>query len=42
VEAGYPKGEASWILEDNVMMNRGAELMNADLWKRYRIFQKPV
>jgi GNAT superfamily N-acetyltransferase len=42
VEAGYPKGEASWVLEDNVMMNRGAELMNADLWKRYRIFQKSL
>ena len=42
VAAGYPSGEASWVLEDNVMMNRGAELMNGDLWKRYRLFQKPL
>jgi hypothetical protein len=42
VAAGYPAGEASWVLEDNVMMNRGAELMNADLTKRYRLFQKSL
>jgi hypothetical protein len=42
VAGGYPAGEASWILEDNVMMNRGAELMNGDLWKRYRLFQKSL
>lgn len=42
VEAGYPSGEASWVLEDNVMMVRGAELMNGHLWKRYRLFQKPL
>lgn len=42
VASGYPAGEASWVLEDNVMMNRGAELMNGDLWKRYRLFQKSL
>jgi hypothetical protein len=39
---GYIYGEASWVLEDNVMMNRGAELMSAKIWKRYRLFQKSV
>jgi GNAT superfamily N-acetyltransferase len=42
VEAGYPAGEASWVLEDNVMMNRGAEMMNGVLWKKYRMYQKPL
>ena len=39
IEHGYPEGEASWVLEDNVMMNRGAELMNATRSKTYRIYQ---
>lgn len=42
VDVGYIYGEASWVLEDNVMMNRGAELMNATIWKRYRLFQKSL
>jgi hypothetical protein len=32
-------GEASWVLEDNDMMNRGLELMNAERYKRYRIWE---
>ncbi len=36
--AGYAEGEASWVLEDNTMMNRGAELMNGDRYKTYRIY----
>ncbi len=33
-------GEASWILEDNEMMNRGAaNVMNGDLYKKYRIYE---
>ena len=39
IERGFPEGEASWVLEDNVMMNRGAELMNATRYKTYRIYQ---
>jgi GNAT superfamily N-acetyltransferase len=42
VEKGYPVGEASWVLEDNVMMNRGAQLMNGVLTKRYRLYQGPL
>lgn len=39
---GYYEGEASWILEDNVMMNRGAELMQGEITKRYRVYQMPI
>jgi len=35
---GILLGEASWILEDNDMMNRGAEVMNGELYKKYRIY----
>ena len=42
VEHGYPHGEASWVVEDNVMMNRGAELMQGDRYKTYRLYQMPV
>ncbi|MFA8343622.1 MAG: hypothetical protein ACEPO8_11700 [Rhodothermaceae bacterium] len=36
---GILLGEASWILEDNEMMIRGAELMNGTLYKKYRIYE---
>jgi len=42
VERGYPWGEARWVLEDNVMMNRGAELMNGERYKTYRIYERPL
>jgi GNAT superfamily N-acetyltransferase len=42
IAAGYSQGEASWILEDNTMMNRGAEMLNADRYKTYRIYQMPL
>lgn len=42
VAKGYPIGEASWVLEDNMMMNRGAQLMNGVIDKRYRIYQLPL
>jgi GNAT superfamily N-acetyltransferase len=35
---GIYHGEASWILETNDMMNKGAEVMNAELYKKYRVF----
>ncbi len=38
VRNGYPHGEASWILEDNVMMVRGAELMQGEKWKTHRVY----
>jgi GNAT superfamily N-acetyltransferase len=39
---GYRYGEASWILEDNVMMNRAAEVMRGHKYKTYRIYQKAI
>jgi hypothetical protein len=37
---GILLGEASWILEDNAMMNRGAaEVMQGDIYKKYRLYQ---
>jgi GNAT superfamily N-acetyltransferase len=40
--AGYQYGEASWILEDNTMMNRAAEMLQGKVYKRYRIYELPV
>lgn len=42
VQQGYPHGEASWVLEDNVMMNRGAEMMSGERYKTYRVYQKAL
>lgn len=39
---GYTEGEASWVLEDNVMMNRSAELLNGEIYKRYRLYEKSM
>ena len=36
---GIMQGEASWILEDNLMMNRGAETMQGKIYKKYRVYQ---
>lgn len=35
-------GEASWILENNAMMNNGLLKMNAKVYKRYRILEKEI
>ncbi len=32
-------GEASWVLEDNEMMKRGADVMNGTLYKKYRLYE---
>ena len=36
---GIDLGEASWILEDNDMMNRGAVVMGGDKYKTYRLWE---
>jgi len=41
-ELGIMLGEASWILEDNEMMNRGAALMSGIAYKKYRIYDIPI
>ncbi len=35
-------GEASWVLEDNMLMNKGIESMNGRLYKKYRIYEKAL
>ncbi|MGA7836777.1 MAG: hypothetical protein WB996_02345 [Ignavibacteriaceae bacterium] len=39
---GIDLGEASWILEDNEMMNRGAEVMKGEIYKKYRVYEKDI
>ncbi len=37
---GYERSEMSWILEDNVAVQRGCELMGGRLYKKYRIYEQ--
>jgi hypothetical protein len=39
---GYPVGEASWVLEDNVPMLRAAEMLGGVKDKTYRLYQMPL
>ena len=41
-EKGYKIGELSWVLEDNTMMNRVAELVKAKVYKKYRIYEVEI
>lgn len=36
---GIDLGEASWVLEDNEMMNRGAQVMGGEIYKKYRLYE---
>jgi GNAT superfamily N-acetyltransferase len=36
---GFGETEMSWILEDNVLMNRSIELMGAKRYKTYRLYE---
>jgi len=42
VKRGYSWAEMSWILEDNVLMNRVLKLLGARLYKRYRIYETEI
>ncbi len=46
VRAGMAKGiefaEASWILEDNDMMNRGMKIVSGEVYKKYRVYELPI
>lgn len=41
-ERGMLGGECSWILEHNELMNKGIQSMNGKVYKRYRIYEKPL
>jgi len=39
---GYQRGEASWILEDNTAVQRTIGLFGGEVYKRYRVYERPV
>jgi hypothetical protein len=39
---GAEGGEASWILEDNLQMVRAMESMGAPLYRKWRIYDRPI
>jgi len=40
--AGYDRSEISWVLEDNVMMVRAAEMLGAERYKTYRMYGRAL
>jgi len=42
IPKGYIRGEFSWVLENNVMMNRVAEMLDAERYKTYRIYEHAI
>jgi hypothetical protein len=42
LKAGYKACEVSWILEDNVMVQRPIDWFEGKIYKRYRIYEKGV
>ena len=42
IKRGYTWAEMSWVLEDNVMMNRVLDLLGATLYKKYRLYEIPI
>jgi len=42
IQAGVRESEASWILEDNLMMCRILEAIGGRPYKKYPIYQRPV
>ncbi|MHB8880338.1 MAG: N-acetyltransferase [Thermodesulfovibrionales bacterium] len=41
-KGGYERVEFSWILEDNLPVQRTIETMEGRLYKKYRIYEKPL
>ncbi|KPL03133.1 MAG: hypothetical protein AMJ90_04030 [candidate division Zixibacteria bacterium SM23_73_2] len=42
IKRGYTWGELSWVLEDNVLMNKALETLGAKLYKKYRIYEMRI
>ncbi len=42
VPSGIAEAECSWMLDDNYLMNHAIEQINADLYKRYRLYEKAI
>ncbi len=41
-EKGILRGEASWILENNVAMNKALEHINGKVYRKYRLYEKAI
>jgi hypothetical protein len=41
-EKGILRGEASWILENNVAMNKALEHINGKVYRKYRLYEKSI
>ena len=39
-DLGYRDSEISWLLEDNILVIRAAEMMGGTLSKKYRLYLK--
>ena len=39
---GYTHGEMSWVMEDNILMNKIAVQLNGQRYKTYRVYQKDL
>jgi len=42
LKKGYIRGEMSWILENNDMMNRAIRMMGGQVYKTYRVYDLPL
>lgn len=42
IRKGYQRAECSWILEENIPMQRGIEAMGGKRYKTYRIYEIPL
>ncbi|HSN81774.1 MAG TPA: hypothetical protein VLS88_04300 [Polyangiales bacterium] len=42
LEEGYEWAELGWTLEDNRLINAAIRSMGATIYKRYRLFEKPI
>lgn len=42
VRKGISTAEASWVLEENYLMNKAIQDINGQPYKKYRIFEKPI
>lgn len=38
----YRRAEISWVLENNVMMRRTAEMLGAQVYRTYRVYEKEL
>ncbi|MEW6456790.1 MAG: hypothetical protein AB1410_08790 [Acidobacteriota bacterium] len=42
IKIGYEEAEMSWVLEDNVVMNRLLEKLGGQIYKKYAIYEKEI